>query len=58
MATRCLEGHPDSLQDTLARFLREDLNPPPGVVDQIWPELVGQGEPEVDLCRWRCGVTI
>ena len=48
IAARYLEGHPDSLQDTLARFLREDINPPPALVDQIWAELVGQGGLEVN----------
>ena len=48
IAVRYLEGHPDSPQDTLTHFLREDHNPPPALVEQIWAELVGQSEPEVD----------
>ena len=48
IAVRYLEGHPDSPQDTLTHFLREDPNPPPALVEQIWAELVGQSEPEVD----------
>ena len=44
IAARYLEGHPDSPQDTLARFLRKEIKPLPALVDQIWAELVGQGE--------------
>ena len=38
-----LEGHPDS---TLARFLQEEVTTHPALrlVDQIWADLVGQGE--------------
>ena len=44
IAARYLEGHLDSPQDTLARFLRKQIKPLPALVDQIWAELVGQGE--------------
>jgi len=44
IAARYLEGHPDSPQVTPARFLREENNPLPALVDQIWAELIGQGE--------------
>ena len=47
IAARYLEGHPDSPQVTLARFLREEAKTYPALVDQIWAELVGQGEVKV-----------
>ena len=30
------------------RFLREEINPLPALADQIWAELVGQGELKVN----------
>jgi len=35
IAARYLEGHPDSPQVTLARFLREEVKTRPALVDQI-----------------------
>ena len=42
-----LEGHPDFPQVTLARFLLEEVNPRPALVDQIWTDLVGKSEIKV-----------
>ena len=41
VVARYLEGHPDSPQVTLARFLQTEAKPHPALVDQIWADLVG-----------------
>ena len=47
VVARYLEGHLDSLQVTLARFLQTEAKPRPALVDQIWADLVGGGEVKV-----------
>ena len=58
VAARYLEGHPDSPQFTLARFLQEEVTPRPTLVDQIWAELVGQGEVKVSTQVQKAAVVI
>ena len=58
VVARYLEGHPDSPQVTLASFLQTEAKPRPALVDQIWADLVGQGEVKVSTQVQKAAVVI
>ena len=58
VVARYLEGHPDSPQVTLGRFLQTEAKPRPALVDQIWAELVGQGDVKVSTQVQKAAVVI